>query len=116
MAKAAGYDIDSACNSLSSLDLSERNKAQEEIKTVLPRGSELQTDERGVLISEGMHEDDRFAQQNMNNELNEGEELDSEELKRYGYELFAGIPTTFAPATDIPIPVDYLVEIGRAHV
>lgn len=112
MAKAAGYDIDSACNSLSSLDLSERNKAQEEIKTVLPRGSELQTDERGVLIPEGMQEDDRFAQQNLNNELNEGEELDSEELKRYGYELFAGIPTTFAPATDIPVPVDYVVGPG----
>ena len=46
------------------------------------------------------------------------------DLVRYGYELFAGIPTTFAPATDIPIPVDYhsaqntlarITEVLKAH-
>jgi protein involved in polysaccharide export with SLBB domain len=34
------------------------------------------------------------------------------ELPRFGYDLFAGEPTTFAPATDIPIPVDYVVGPG----
>ncbi|MEE3189565.1 MAG: SLBB domain-containing protein, partial [Pseudomonadota bacterium] len=33
-------------------------------------------------------------------------------LKRFGYDLFAGEPTTFAPAADIPIPVDYIVGPG----
>ncbi len=33
-------------------------------------------------------------------------------LKRFGYELFAGVPTTFAPATDIPIDVDYVLGPG----
>lgn len=33
-------------------------------------------------------------------------------LKPFGYELFAGNPTTFAPATDIPVPVDYIVGPG----
>lgn len=34
------------------------------------------------------------------------------ELKPFGYELFAGEPTTFAPATDIPVPVDYVIGPG----
>jgi polysaccharide export outer membrane protein len=33
-------------------------------------------------------------------------------LRRFGYDLFAGEPTTFAPATDIPIPVDYVIGPG----
>ncbi|MGH8222808.1 MAG: SLBB domain-containing protein [Woeseiaceae bacterium] len=33
-------------------------------------------------------------------------------LKPFGYELFAGAPTTFAPATDIPVPVDYVIGPG----
>lgn len=35
-----------------------------------------------------------------------------EELQSYGYDLFAGTPTTFAPATDIPVPVDYVIGPG----
>ncbi len=34
------------------------------------------------------------------------------ELRPFGYELFAGEPTTFAPATDIPVPVDYVIGPG----
>ncbi len=33
-------------------------------------------------------------------------------LQPFGYDLFAGAPTTFAPATDIPIPTDYIVGPG----
>jgi predicted Fe-S protein YdhL (DUF1289 family) len=43
-------------------------------------------------------------------------------LERFGYDLFAGVPTTFAPATDIPMDADYIVGPGdraglgrRAH-
>ncbi|MDQ8205639.1 SLBB domain-containing protein [Pelagicoccus sp. SDUM812003] len=36
-----------------------------------------------------------------------------QELKQFGYNLFAGTPTTFAPGTiDIPVPVDYVVGPG----
>lgn len=34
------------------------------------------------------------------------------ELKQFGYELFAGAPTTFAPATDIPVSPDYIIGPG----
>jgi len=30
----------------------------------------------------------------------------------FGYDLFKGAPTTFAPATDIPVPADYIVGPG----
>jgi polysaccharide biosynthesis/export protein len=33
-------------------------------------------------------------------------------LKQFGYDLFAGAPTTFAPATDIPVPADYVIGPG----
>lgn len=34
------------------------------------------------------------------------------ELKQFGYDLFAGSPTTFAPATGISVPSDYVVGPG----
>lgn len=33
-------------------------------------------------------------------------------LKPYGYDLFAGSPTTFAPVTEIPVPTDYTLGPG----
>ncbi|MET1219524.1 MAG: polysaccharide biosynthesis/export family protein, partial [Glaciecola sp.] len=33
-------------------------------------------------------------------------------LNLFGYDLFAGVPTTFAPATDIPVPAEYIVGPG----
>lgn len=36
----------------------------------------------------------------------------SKALKPFGYELFNDAPTTFAPTTDVPVPVDYVVGVG----
>ncbi len=33
-------------------------------------------------------------------------------LEQFGYNLFAGSPTTFAPATDIPVPANYIMGPG----
>lgn len=33
-------------------------------------------------------------------------------LKPFGYNLFAGMPSTFAPATDVPVPSEYVVGPG----
>lgn len=35
-------------------------------------------------------------------------------LKPFGYDLFAGSPSTFAPATDVPVPSEYVVGPGDA--
>ena len=37
-------------------------------------------------------------------------------LTHFGYELFAGIPTTFAPATNIPVPANYVMGPGDTVV
>ncbi len=34
------------------------------------------------------------------------------ELRPFGYDLFRSVPTTFAPATDIPVPAEYVVGPG----
>jgi polysaccharide export outer membrane protein len=34
------------------------------------------------------------------------------DLKIFGHSVFAGAPTTFAPATDIPVPMEYIVGPG----
>lgn len=33
-------------------------------------------------------------------------------LKPFGYDLFRGMPSTFAPATDVPVPAEYIVGPG----
>lgn len=33
-------------------------------------------------------------------------------LKRFGYDLFAGSPSTFAPVTEVPIPAEYVLGPG----
>ena len=47
-------------------------------------------------------------------EAEKEQELDRKNggLKPFGYELFAGSPTTFAPVTEIPIPNDYTLGPG----
>jgi polysaccharide biosynthesis/export protein len=36
----------------------------------------------------------------------------TEALKPFGYDLFRGSPSTFAPATDVPVPAEYVVGPG----
>lgn len=33
-------------------------------------------------------------------------------LKKYGYDIFSGSPTTFAPVTEIPVPREYIIGPG----
>ena len=45
-------------------------------------------------------------------EFDFNQDSDKNQLKRFGYEMFAGEPTTFAPVTDVPVPSDYMVGPG----
>jgi protein involved in polysaccharide export with SLBB domain len=38
--------------------------------------------------------------------------FDEQALKPFGYDLFEGVPSTFAPVSDIQVPVDYVVGPG----
>lgn len=65
----------------------------------------------------------RVAQPPPRSEILEGQDIEDlanttttaatrPELRPFGYDLFAGVPTTFAPATDAPVPVDYIIGPG----
>jgi polysaccharide biosynthesis/export protein len=38
--------------------------------------------------------------------------LGAQALRPFGYDLFAGLPSTFAPATDVPVPAEYVIGPG----
>jgi len=40
------------------------------------------------------------------------EPLDDQGAKSFGYDLFQGVPSTFAPVKDIQVPIDYIVGPG----
>ena len=42
--------------------------------------------------------------------------FDEEALKPFGYDLFEGVPSTFAPVSDIQVPADYLIGPGDTLV
>lgn len=67
---------------------------------------------RDIDGSAGIDEIERNAQQVRGEEqLDEDvqQSVTPEQLLQFGYELFAGTPTTFAPATNIPVPLNYVV-------
>ncbi len=124
MAKAAGYDIDTICSSLNNIGKGlAATDDDEDKKSVYSRDAVVETDERGVIDSalendvslenlllsdeelEALQEEQDLEDADMQEEEEEEEEV----LERYGYGLFSGIPTTFAPATDIAIPANYMV-------
>ena len=55
--------------------------------------------------------DNRNAAENKS-KLDFDEDKAKTELKRFGYDLFQGEPTTFAPVSDVPVPSEYLVGPG----
>jgi len=90
LAKSMGVDLNSIKGQLSTSGSSEDKKNTE----TFPRGTEF--DAEGNPTSE-----------------EEPEELeDSEELKPFGYDVFANSPQTFAPMMDIAIPADYIIGPG----
>ena len=80
-----------------------------------------QFDEDGQRIYDEDSKDNNANNANKNNNYNnqdKKETLNFEsdnakfQLKRFGYELFRGEPTTFAPVSHAPVPSEYLVGPG----
>ncbi len=87
-------------------------------ETVMPR--EVQ-----AVGQYGAHQDEEKEQQKKTDKQAEKQdEKDSAHnvdasiasLQPFGYDLFAGTPSTFAPATDIPVPVNYVIGPGDTIV
>ena len=65
-----------------------------------------QVDETPLVTPRNPYAQDDAAQQNQ-------EQTGQQQVSRpFGYDLFAGVPSTFAPATDIPVTADYLIGPG----
>ncbi len=97
LAKSAGYDIDTLC---SSLDLSELSESSVDNKPlVLPR-----------------EDAKRDADKSMSSPQPSAEKLSeaakAKALTAYGYDLFSGEPTSFEPASRIPVSPSYILGPG----
>ncbi len=91
LARQYGVDINSITGS------QRTNQRPEQVNVVEPVTS-ITDDERDRARAEKEEEDEQA-------EKNGG-------LKPYGYDLFAGNPSTFAPVTEIPIPSNYTLGPG----
>lgn len=68
--------------------------------------------EQPVLVTPLPRPGSRQAEQPAEDVDDSRESRKKPELTRFGYDLFSGTPTTFAPATDIPITADYVIGPG----
>jgi len=111
MARAAGYDIGKLCKSLSSLDFDTDSAEVDTDELILPRkderGRATESDDEALADSEF-----DAASNSTDDQVLKDMDEKSQELQPFGYELFAGEPTTFAPANQIPVTPDYLLGPG----
>jgi polysaccharide export outer membrane protein len=101
----------------------------EEMRDRIMRGNPYKLDEYGVLRVPGvapiplagLTEKQATERLNLDPSLRDFElalkllplqKLETEALKPFGYDLFAGVPSTFAPVTDAPVPAEYVMGPG----
>ncbi|BDM65200.1 sugar transporter [Shewanella sp. NFH-SH190041] len=71
-------------------------------QVVTPRVDELKDNDKKVSV-----------ELNSTSALKHAKDSDDKKpLRRFGIELFAGSPTTFAPVSDVPVPSEYIVGPG----
>lgn len=67
-------------------------------------------------LDKGMSSQNKLKESNDTTVASETDETEKakpkRKLKPFGYELFAGAPSTFAPATDVPVPHEYVLGPG----
>lgn len=92
LARQYGVDLDSIAGSAS-----QQNQRPQNVNVVEPVDA-ISDEERELVRQEQDNEEEQDRK-------NGG-------LKPFGYDLFVGSPTTFAPVTEIPIPNDYTLGPG----
>lgn len=104
LAAAAGVDIADLCSNVSSTNISKTPNTDERTER-----SEIEDENNPIFPA-------RNAFQNENeffsNEPTGFQPVMEDGLEKYGYSLFSSSPTTFAPVTAIPVPVDYVLGVG----
>ncbi|GIU12349.1 sugar transporter [Shewanella sp. c952] len=86
--------------------------SQQQLENPQVVNSRGEYDRNGNLIPNSNQNPNFSNNPNKEKELTFEEDAAKTELKRFGYDLFAGEPTTFAPVSDVPVPSEYLVGPG----
>ena len=102
MARQAGYDLDQLCGEVASVG--QANKVVPEQPKVARQTIATDTGQQDVEQIATAVAPVAVA--------GVGETKPAEDLKPFGYDLFANAPTTFAPAASIPVSADYLLGPG----
>nr|WP_257535398.1 SLBB domain-containing protein [Marinobacter adhaerens] len=93
MAKQYGIDLDSITGSRQS------GQRPQQVNVVENQSSNQNSEEELEKSLKEQEEEQKQAEKNNG-------------LKPYGYDLFSGAPTTFAPVTEIPVPQNYTLGPG----
>lgn len=75
------------------------------------RSPQQQQQQENVVFPRGT-EFDQYGDPVIPDDLERQFTRDDDELKAYGYDLFAGQPRTFSPTTHAPVPSNYIVGVG----
>jgi protein involved in polysaccharide export with SLBB domain len=107
----------------------EQNSQLKEMQDLILKGNPYKLDASGVLRLPGvapiplagLTEEQATARLNSDPSLSPFDiklsmlplaKIDAEALKPFGYDLFSGVPSTYAPVTDVPVPSEYVVGPG----
>ncbi len=103
MAKAAGYDVDSLCSAAQNATM-ETDTSRPTV--VVPRHRATRPEDKAL--------EQTIKESNDAPTLAEDKQTKvvGQTLQQFGYDLFAGTPTTFAPATEIPVVSNYMIGPG----
>lgn len=116
MAQAAGYDVDRLCRGVNSISTDTVIDPSDEIappasrRTISSSAKFIKGQIDGELDNPETDSAEDFPW--VWNAETESWEEKEEELKPYGYDLFASESNTFAPTTNIPVSADYLLGPG----
>ena len=105
LAKSAGYDVDKLCRGLDSFSAQGDSDQASSGVMVIPRDTVSTTDGRGMGQGDSSFE----AMMRM---LDPDFEVEKFELKPFGYDLFANVPSSFAAPTNVPVSPNYLLGPG----
>lgn len=97
MARAAGYDVDALCASLKKQP-GRDSQTSSSTSSILPR----ELDKFPIEVEQNDLED----------EIEKNKPRVEQKLEHFGYDIFAGLPTTYTPVTDVPVPSNYVVGPG----
>lgn len=101
LAQSMGIDFSDLQKMLNTTGKGKKSKKDKVLQQYFPRGTEF-NDSGMPLPSEYTY--DMFTE--------EETEEETDELKPFGYDVFAVAPNTFAPSMDIAIPDEYVVGVG----